>query len=128
MKRAGAREAVNRPVPDEAVPPETAVVRRIRMAARPDEAGQSLARLRAEPGVLEVCWDASASTLELGYDVLETDSSALEAWLVAAGWRPRNDRWSRLRAWYRRFSDRNLRDNARHRPACCNRPPTRPGP
>jgi hypothetical protein len=88
-----------------------------------ETARAALNKMSEVEGVLETELDKSKMRLWLTYDALKTDYSTLCSELTKAGVRLAARIWSRWRRDWYSFQDRNIRDNAGHRPACCSKPP-----
>ena len=83
--------------------------------------------LEPQPSVIAVEETAKPDSVRVTYDVLRVDAKAVADLLVAAGATLRVSRWQKIRiAWFAQL-DGNQRDNARHHPACCSKPPPTAG-
>lgn len=83
----------------------------------------TLDALASLPGMISVRFGADGQQLQLNYDASVIQIDAILAHCTRLGIQPGSRRRTRWKlAWYR-FVDRNLRDNARHRPHCCNKAP-----
>lgn len=74
--------------------------------------GVDSTELNASTGRLDIAYDATHLDLEQVYEILRKHDSGLER-----GW------WNRFKDKWYRFTDQNIRDNARHIPNCCSKPP-----
>jgi len=65
--------------------------------------------------------------LRITYDVTRTGWGALLEKLKAADAEPAGGLFARWRNDWRDFQEQNMRDNLRHQPACCSKPPAGAG-
>ncbi len=86
----------------------------------------ALETLRAINGVDDV-ERVSDEQLHIIYDVNQTRWLALRDQLQAVGAYNKSGRFARWRDRLRDFKEQNVRDNMKHRPACCSKPPTGAG-
>lgn len=100
------------------------LTRHLKLAGLNEERGrkikQAIARMK---GVAGVSVREDTETLRVSYDASKCSLEEIEKILLAHRCGIADDRWTRLkRNWYR-FTDENARGNAEHVPHCCNKPP-----
>ncbi len=83
----------------------------------------TLDALETLPGIISIRLDPDAQRLHLGYDASVTQIDAILAHCARLGIQPGNSRRTLWKLGWYRFVDRNLHDNAQHRPHCCNKAP-----
>lgn len=67
---------------------------------------------RTEKNTLVIMYDASVISIDTVLEIIkEARDEILSIWL------------NRVRIGWYRFSDKNVHDNAEHKPSCCNKPP-----
>ncbi len=77
-------------------------------------------------GVCKAEVDLRHQRLHVRYDASQVDYQRVKAELEAAGYPAADDHWSRLKRYWYRFVDTNMRENSHARPPeCCNKPPRR---
>ncbi len=86
----------------------------------------SLQRLSGVEGLLGAARHG-AYRLELVYDLSRLCWSEVVPHLEQVGIRRKQGLWQRWRDGLRDLQDQNLRDNLKHTPACCSRPPVGAG-
>jgi hypothetical protein len=74
-------------------------------------------------GVDTVELDSDSRRLDVTYDASQLQFPELTDILLRHGVEPERGWWARFRASWYRFTDQNIRDNARHEPHCCNKAP-----
>lgn len=80
--------------------------------------------LNAIKGMCGIAVDIERQQIVVCYDSSRLAYSTIVDELKKAGFTPKDNWWSRIRAKYFQFTDMNARDNARApMPTCCNKPP-----
>jgi hypothetical protein len=75
-------------------------------------------------GVCDFSIDADNKSLVILYDASKTNYETVTASLSDSGFVPLDSWWSRIKGGWYKFTDDNVRDNAKAPPpACCNKPP-----
>lgn len=88
-----------------------------------EQLSEAMQGINALAGMDDVRYDAARLRLRLAYDASKLNIDDIRQLLTAQGIVLKNTAWSRFRTGYYRFVDQNIRDNARHEPVCCHRPP-----
>ena len=70
--------------------------------------------LRVDISMMSVSYDASITSISSIFDLLQSESIE-----------PAPDWWNQLKLSWDKQIDQNVRDNAKHVPHCCNKPPQR---
>jgi hypothetical protein len=85
-----------------------------------------LAKLEVESirGVDRVNLSVKSGRLSVSYDASITSIIAILDMLQTQGIEPASDWWNRLKISWDKQIDQNVRDNAKHVPHCCSKPPT----
>lgn len=101
------------------------VRRRIRLSAlRRESVGALHGAIDRLPGIDSVAIEEGHEpVLAVSYDASKRSLTELEGIVGEHGGRIAGDWWTRLKLRWYRFTDTNVRDNARHVPHCCNKPP-----
>lgn len=66
-----------------------------------------------------------ADILNVAYDATHCDIDGIEAIIKQHDADISHDWWTNIKHGYYQFVDENVKDNAKHDPLCCNRPPTK---
>ena len=74
-------------------------------------------------GVDSVNIDIKDGLLHIAYDVTNINLDAIKLLLRKHGAAFSEGWWNHLKEGYYKFVDQNMRDNFKHKPACCSRPP-----
>ncbi|CAI8225912.1 MAG: Uncharacterised protein [Marinobacterium sp. xm-d-530] len=74
--------------------------------------GVDMVDLGVKNGSLSVSYDASIASISAILDILESHDI-----------KPESDWWNRLKLSWDKQIDQNVRDNAKHVPHCCSKPP-----
>lgn len=103
---------------------ETQMVRSIRLdAAAMQSASEALQGIDGVDAVEQT----APHKLRVTYDVTRTGWIALCERLKAAGAYGQSGMLARWRDGWRDFEEQNMRENLRHQPACCSKPPVGAG-
>ncbi len=84
---------------------------------------QAIGELKNLSGVDTVSFDYKSKQLKVAYDATHCQFHSVRSVIeqhrlsLAENW------WSRVKAGYYSFVDRNIKDNAKHEPICCNKIP-----
>lgn len=81
------------------------------------------AKLGEMPGVDRISLQADPMLLRVTYDASMTDMDSLLKLLAEAGVSPHKSWWTQYKLNWDRQIDRNIKDNAKHQPHCCSKPP-----
>lgn len=80
-------------------------------------------QIRLQPGVAAVMFDPESRRLDIEYDASQLQIGEVREIVRDQGGEFERGWWANLRAHWYRFTDQNIRDNARHEPHCCNKAP-----
>lgn len=81
------------------------------------------ASLQQHEGILAVIPNPTDSQVRIRYDVRHWDFTQIQALLTQLGATAHTGLWQRWRSGWFVNMDNNIRDNARHHPVCCSKPP-----
>ncbi len=76
-------------------------------------------------GIDHIKLDSSQYTMQIAYDASVTSIDAAIEQLEPQGIKPDTGWWTGFKLGWIRQIDRNVRDNAKHQPHCCNKIPSR---
>ena len=74
-------------------------------------------------GVDNVTLDIKNGLLHIAYDATHISLDAIKLIVRKHGADISYDWWDHLKEGYYKFVDQNVKENAEHKPSCCNRPP-----
>lgn len=100
------------------------VKRRLKLTGMTQQSVE-LAKLEVESlrGVDMVGLSVKSGRLSVSYDASITSISAILDILQSHDIKPVSDWWNRLKLSWDKQIDQNVRDNAKHVPHCCSKPP-----
>ncbi len=84
-----------------------------------------LGQIRNTPGVAGLRLGSGGQRLEVDYDIARIDFGTLATLFSAAGLKPSNGLFARLKRHWVAFQERNERDQSKIVHQCCNIPPAR---
>jgi hypothetical protein len=74
-------------------------------------------------GIENVTLDIKDGLLHVAYDVTHINLDAIKLVVVEHGAELSGGWWSHFKEGYYKFVDQNMKDNIKHKPSCCSRPP-----
>ncbi|WP_353614744.1 cation transporter [Mangrovibacter phragmitis] len=90
-----------------------------------DQADALVSEIRQLAGMETVEYSSASASLTFVYDAAQCSVDAVEKVLDRLGAQFAASAWNRVKMGYFRFTDKNIKDNAAHRPHCCNKIPRR---
>ncbi|PKH02105.1 hypothetical protein CXF72_13390 [Psychromonas sp. MB-3u-54] len=74
-------------------------------------------------GIESVTLDIKDGLLHIAYDVTHINLDAIKLVVVKHGAAFSEGWWNHFKEGYYNFVDQNMKDNIKHKPSCCSRPP-----
>ena len=74
-------------------------------------------------GLDDISFDEKSNVLNLAYDASKVCIDGVEEILKRNGIAVSHDWWTKFKEGYYRFVDENVRDNSKHEPLSCHKPP-----
>lgn len=101
------------------------VVRHLKITKYDDNSIRSaMKEINELDGLDDISFDQKSGVLNLAYDAAQRNIEEIEDLLKRYKIELGRDWWTRFKEGYYKFVDQNVKDNAKHRPTCCNRTPT----
>lgn len=74
-------------------------------------------------GIESVTLDIKDGLLHIAYDVTHINLDAIKLVVVKHGAELSGGWWNHFKESYYKFVEQNMKDNLKHKPSCCSRPP-----